>query len=108
MHHPYLSPGHHRCLCLVLGTKPLGRNSISCRMASVDDKVLEGSLEGSVPRTQWEQTEARDGWKQQRIPSGFQSFLVAETLPQPPRGSSPSRRKPTGGPGNWTCSGEFF
>lgn len=41
--------------------------------------VLEGSLEGSVPGTQWELTEARDGWKQQQIPSGFQSFLVAET-----------------------------
>lgn len=42
----YLSSSHRRSLCLVLGTKPLGRNPTSCRMASIDDKVLEGPLEG--------------------------------------------------------------
>lgn len=81
LNRPYLSPSRHRCLCLVLGTKPLGRNPTSCRMASVDDQVLEGSLEGSGPRDPaGSLAEARDGWS---TLSGFQAFLGAETLPQP-------------------------
>lgn len=57
LHCPYLSPSRHRCLCLVLGTKPLGRNPTSCRMASVDDQVLEGSREGWAQREAWQRPE---------------------------------------------------
>lgn len=37
-----------------------------------------------------------------------QSFLVAETLPQPPGEALPAGESQLGGPENLTCSGEFI